>query len=76
MHTILCFYFYNAKSIAMLYRVHEYKKKVESTDVDLTQLLILILQTFAVRRYGCTTIHNIVPFTTSCKVRKLLITKK
>ena len=36
MHTNLYFSFYHANSIDMLYIVHKYKKKLESTNMDLT----------------------------------------
>ena len=36
MHTNLYFSFYHTNSIDMLYIVHEYKKKLESTNTDLT----------------------------------------
>ena len=38
MPTTLYFSFYHANSIAMLYIVHNYKKKFESTNMDLTHL--------------------------------------
>ena len=37
MHTNLYFSFYQTHSIDMLYIVHKYKKKLESTNMDLTQ---------------------------------------
>ena len=36
MHTNLYFSFYYTNSIDMLYIVHKYKKKLESTNMDLT----------------------------------------
>ena len=36
MHTNLYFSFYHTNSIDMLYVVHKYKKKLESTNMDLT----------------------------------------
>ena len=36
MHTNLYFSFYHTNSIDMLYIVHKYKKKLESTNMDLT----------------------------------------
>ena len=36
MHTNLYFSFYHANSIDMLNIVHKYKKKLESTNMDLT----------------------------------------
>ena len=36
MHTNLYFSFYHTNSIGMLYIAHKYKKKLESTDMDLT----------------------------------------
>ena len=38
MPTTLYFSFYHTNSIAMLYLVHKYKKKFESTNRDLTYL--------------------------------------
>ena len=35
MHTILYFSFYHTSSIDMLYIVHNYKKNLESTNMDL-----------------------------------------
>ena len=36
MHTNLYFSFYHTNSVDMLYIVHKYKKKLESTNMDLT----------------------------------------
>ena len=38
MHTNLYFSFYHTNSIDMLYIVRQYKKKLESTNMDLTHL--------------------------------------
>ena len=58
---------YHANSIAMLYIVHKYQKKFESTNMDLTHLYFLVLLGFPIRGYGCSTIHKIVPFTSRFK---------
>ena len=47
--TALYFSFYHANSIAMFYIVHKYKKKFESTNMDLTHVEFLILLGFPVR---------------------------
>ena len=57
------------QSIDMLYLVHNYKKKFESTNMDLTHSKIMIFLAFLVRAYGCSTSHTIVPFTKGCKFR-------
>ena len=74
MPTTLYVSFYHANSIAMLYIVHKYKKKFESTNMDLTHLYFLILVGFPVRGYACSTIHKIVPFTLSFKLMAVLVT--
>ena len=38
MHTIRYFSFYHTNSIDMLYIVHKYKKKLDSTNMDLMHL--------------------------------------
>ena len=38
MHTNLYFSFYHTNNIDMLYKVQKYKKKLESTNKDLTHL--------------------------------------
>ena len=48
-HTNLYFSFYHTNSIDMLYIVHKYKKKLESTNMYLTHSYILIFTSFAVR---------------------------
>ena len=53
----------------MLYLVHKYKKKLESTNLDLTHSKIMIFLAFLVRGYGCSTSHLIVPFTIGYKFR-------
>ena len=53
----------------MLYLVHKYKKKLESTNMDLTHSKIMIFLAFLVRGYGCATSHRIVPLTIGCKFR-------
>ena len=58
----------------MLYLVHEYKKKFESTNMDLTHSKIMIFLAFLVRGYGCSISHKIMPYTTSCKFRPFLVT--
>ena len=64
--TLYCSYFHT-NSIAMLYLVHKYKKKFESTNMDLThsQIVIFFLA-FLVRGYCCSTSHTSVPFTIGC----------
>ena len=66
--TLYCSHFHT-DSIAMLYLVHKYKKKIESTNMDLTHSKIMIFLAFLVRGYGCLTSHTIVPFTIGCKFR-------
>ena len=66
--TPYCSYFHT-NSRAMLYLVHKYKKKLESTNMDLTHSNIIIFLVFLVRGYGCSTSHTIVPFTIGCKFR-------
>ena len=53
MPTTLYFSYVYTNSIAMLYLVHKYKKKFESTNMDLTQSKIMIFSSFLVRGYGC-----------------------
>ena len=69
MPTTLYFSYFQTNSIAMLYLVHKYKKKFESTNMDLTHSKIMIFSSFLVRGYGCSTGHTIVPFTIGCKFR-------
>ena len=69
MPTTLCFSYFHTNSIAMLYLVHKYKKKFESTNMDLTHSKIMIFLAFLVRGYGCSTRYTIVPFTIGCKFR-------
>ena len=45
-HTNLYLSFYQSNSIDMLYIVHKYKKKLESTNMDLTHSWILIFTSF------------------------------
>ena len=69
MPTTLYFSYFHPNSIDMLYLVHKYKKKLESTNMDLTHSKIMIFLAFLVRGYGCSTSHTIVPFTFGCKFR-------
>ena len=70
MPTTLYFSYFHTNSIDMLYLVHKYKKKFESTNMDLTHSKIMIFfLVFLVRGYGCSTSHTIVPFTIGCKFR-------
>ena len=69
MLTTLYFSYFHTNSIAMLYLVHKYRKKFESTNMDLTHSKIMIFLAFLVRGYGCSTSHTIVPFTIGCKFR-------
>ena len=69
MPTTLYFSYYHTNSIAMLYLLHKYKKKFESTNMDLTHSKIMIFLAFLVRGYGCSTSHTIVLFTIGCKFR-------
>ena len=71
MPTTLYFSYFHTNSIAMLYLVHKYKKKFESTNMDLTHTKIIIFLAFLVRGYGCSTSHTIVSFTIGCKFRTL-----
>ena len=68
MPTTLYVSFYHANRIAMLYIVYKYQKKFESTNMDLTHLYFLFLLGFPFRGYGCSTIHKIVPFSSSFKL--------
>ena len=61
--------YFSTDSIAMLYLVHKYKEKFESTNMDLTHSKIMIFLAFPVRGYGCSTSHTILPFTIECKCR-------
>ena len=74
MPTTLYFSYFQTNSIAMLYLVHKYKKKFESTNMDLTHSKIMIFPAFLVRGYGCSTSHTIVPFTIGCKFRTFSVT--
>ena len=67
MPTIIYVSYFQTNSIAMLYLVHKYKKKFESTNMDLTHSKIMIFPAFLVRGYGCSTSHTIVPLTIGCK---------
>ena len=69
MPTTLYFSYFHTNSIAMFYLVHKYKKKFESTNMDLTHSKIMIFLAFLVRGYGCSTSHTIVLFTIGCKFR-------
>ena len=51
MPTTLYFSYLHTNSIAMLYLVHKYKKKFESTNMDLTHSKIMIFLAFLVRGY-------------------------
>ena len=70
MPTTLYFSVYHVNSIAMLYVVHKYKKKFESTNIDLTHSLILIFTSFF-QLGGMVDQQFIknVPLSTSCKRR-------
>ena len=74
MPTTLYFSYFHTNSIAMLYLVHKYKKKFESTNMDLTHSKIMIFLAFLVRGYGCSTGHTIVPFTVGYKFRTFVVT--
>ena len=45
--TTLYFSYFQTNSIAMLYLVHKYKKKFESTNMDLTHSKIMIFSSFS-----------------------------
>ena len=47
MPTTLYFSYFHTTSIAMLYLVHKYKKKFESTNMDVTHSKIMIFSTFS-----------------------------
>ena len=66
MPTTLHFSYFPTNSIAMLYLVHKYKKKFESTNMELTHSKIMFFLAFLVRGYGCSTSHTIVSFTIGC----------
>ena len=74
MPTALYFSYFHTNSIAMLYLVHKYKKKFESTNMNLTHSKIMIFPAFLVRGYGCSTSHTIVPFTIGFKFRIFSVT--
>ena len=67
MPTTLYFSYFHTNSIAMLYLVHKYEKKFESTNMDLTHSKIMIFLAFLISGYGCSTSHTIVPLTIGCK---------
>ena len=74
MPTTLYFSYFHTNSIAMLYLVHRYKKKFESTNMDLTHSKNMIFLAFLVRGYGCSTSHTIMLFTIGCKFRTFSVT--
>ena len=45
--TLLDFSYFHTNSIVMLYIVHKYKKKFESTNMDLTHSKIMIFSSFS-----------------------------
>ena len=47
MPTTLYFSYFHTNSIAMLYVVHKYKKKLESSNMDLTHSKIMIFSSFS-----------------------------
>ena len=47
MPTTLYFSYFQTNGIAMLYLVHKYKKKFESTNMDLTPSKIMIFSSFS-----------------------------
>ena len=47
MPTTLYFSYFHTNSIAMLYLVHKYKKKLESTNMDLIHSKIMIFASFS-----------------------------
>ena len=47
MPTTLYFPYFHSNSIARLYLVHKYKKKLESTNMDLTHSKIMIFSSFS-----------------------------
>ena len=47
MPTTLYFSYFHSNRIAMLYLVHKYKKKFESTNMDLTHSKIMIFSSFS-----------------------------
>ena len=47
MPTTLYFSYFQTNSIAMIYLVHKYKKKFESTNMDLTHSKIMIFSSFS-----------------------------
>ena len=47
MPTTLYFSYFSINSIAMLYLVHKYKKRFESTNMDLTHSKIMIFSSFS-----------------------------
>ena len=57
MPTTLYFSYFHTNSIAMLYLVHNNKKKFEFTNMDLKHLYIMIFSSVLVRGYGCSTSH-------------------
>ena len=69
MPTTLYFSYFHTNSIAMLYLVHKYKKKLEYTNMDLTHSKSMIFSSFSSEGYGCSISHTIVRFTIGCKFR-------
>ena len=64
MPTTLYFSYFHTNSIAMLYLMHKYKKKFESTNTDLTHAKIMIFSSFSSygvwlfnKSYNCA-VHN------------------
>ena len=47
MLTTLYFSYFHTNSLAMFYLVHKYKKKFESTNMDLTHSKIMIFSSFS-----------------------------
>ena len=47
MPTTLYFTYFHTNSIAMLYQVHKYKKKLEFTNMNLTHSKIMIFASFS-----------------------------
>ena len=74
MSTTLYYSYYHINSKAIFYLLHKYKKKFESTNMDLTHSKIMIFSSFSSKGYGCSTSHTIVPFTINCKFGTLSVT--
>ena len=58
MPTTLYFSYFQTNSIAMLYLVHKYNKKFESTNMDLSHSKIMIFSSFS--SYGGMVVQQVI----------------